>query len=75
MNRIQAIGLLLWRGGLLLAGSWAAFLVARQLIRLIDLPAQVEIGAGLMLAGMLLVLASLVFERIEDARREGDLTR
>ncbi|ANM31780.1 hypothetical protein ABI59_22790 [Acidobacteria bacterium Mor1] len=75
MNRIQAIGLLLWRGGLLFAGSWAAFLVARQLIRVIALPAQVEVGAGLMLAGMLLVLVSLVMERIEDARREGDLSR
>ena len=73
MRRVQVIGLLLWRGGLLFAGSWVAYLVARQALRMIEVPPQVEVGAGLMGAGALLVLVSLILERIEDARREGDL--
>jgi len=71
MRRTQLIGLLLWRGGLLLAGGWVAVTVARQLIRLVEVPTQVEIGGGLMLGGALLVMASLIMERIADARREG----
>ena len=43
------------------------------LLRHVDLPAQIEFGAGLVIGGAALVLGSLVWERIQDAREEGDL--
>ncbi len=73
MRRTQIIGLLLWRGGLMFTGAWVAFIAARQFIRLVEVPAQVEIGLGLVLTGALLVLVSLILERAADVRREGDI--
>jgi hypothetical protein len=68
------MGLFLWRGGLLLVGAWALFEGARWLLRFIHVPAQIEVGLGLLVAGMALVLLSLVLERVHDARAEGDLS-
>ncbi len=70
----QAAGLLLWRTGLLLAGSYSFFRVARIALQYAELPLQLEIGVGLALAGAALVMASLVWERALDARAEGDLS-
>ena len=63
---------MLWRGGLLLAGGWAAFEGARLVLGLFDIPIQAEIGGGLILGGSALVLLSLLLERMQDARQEGD---
>ena len=73
MRRIHVVGLLLWRGGLVLAAAVALFEAARWLLRFADLPAQLEIGSGLVLAGLVLVLLSLVIERARDYRMEGHL--
>ncbi len=70
----QLAGLLLWRFGLLLAGSVGLYRTSKFLLQFIDLPLQVEIGLGLIFSGAVLFMVSLVMERIEDARREGDLT-
>lgn len=65
--------MLLWRGGLLLLAGAAAVEIMRSLLRFIDIPGQVEIGAAFVLAGLALVIVSLIMERVEDARSEGYL--
>lgn len=75
MRRAQLIGMILWRGGLLLAAGWAFYEGATWILRLVEVPRQIEVGLGLVLAGLGLVLVSLILERIRDARAEGDLRR
>ncbi len=70
---LQLTGLLLWRGGTLFVGATVFFEVARRAVRFIDVATQVEIGLGLGLAGLALIVVSLIMERIRDARQEGDL--
>ena len=73
MNKTQVVGALLWRGGLLLAAATALFESARWILRLVDIPPQLEIGFGLLLSGFVLVMVSLIVERIKDSRLESDL--
>lgn len=73
MRRTQLLGLLLWRGGLLLVVVTGLFEGARLLLRFVDLPVQLEIGFGLGAAGAALVVTSFVMERVQDLRAEGDL--
>ena len=70
MRRTQMLGMLLWRGGLLLVASYSFFRIARLVLTYADIPTELEIGIGLALAGAGMVLASLVMERVEDARAE-----
>ena len=72
---VQLVGLLLWRFGLILASATALYRTARFLLQFIDLPTQLEIGAGLLLTGFVFVIASLVMERLVDIRSEGDLNQ
>lgn len=65
---------MLWRGGLLLVVATGAVEFVRALARYYELPVQLEIGSGLAGGGLILVFVSIVFERIQDARTEGDLT-
>ena len=74
MRPIHMCGLLLWRGGLILAGATALFEIARLVLRFIDLPLQLEIGFGLLITGLAAIILSLIIERIQDSRTEGDLT-
>jgi hypothetical protein len=74
MRALRLAGLILWRSGLLLVGGYGLFRVARLALRFAELPLQLEIGAGLVLAGLGLVLGSLIWERVLDAREEGDLS-
>ena len=67
---IQFTGLFLWRLGLIIAGSTGVYRITRHLLRFVELPVQVEIGAGLLIAGLVLFLASFIMERIVDARQE-----
>lgn len=71
----QLAGLLLWRFGLLLASSVAVYRVARYALRFVELPRQLEIGIGLIIAGGTLLMGTLVAERIVDSRSEGDLSQ
>jgi len=73
MRPVHRVGMLLWRGGLLLLAGAAAVEIMRSLLRFIDIPGQVEIGAAFVLAGLALVIVSLIMERVEDARSEGYL--
>jgi len=74
MRRTHMTGLLLWRGGLLLAGAFALVEAARYLLAFVDVAPAVRLGLGCLIAGAVLVLLSFVMERVIDARREGDLT-
>lgn len=73
MRSTQLIGLFLWRGGLLLAGAVAAFEAIRIVLRLFDVPVEIRAGLGLMIAGFLFLLGSLIAERVRDARLEEGL--
>ncbi len=74
MSRTQLIGFVLWRSGLLLVVGYSTLRIARLALRYVDLPAQVDLGLGLTLGGAVLVLGSLVAERVVDARAEEGLT-
>ncbi len=63
-------GLLLWRGGLLLAGGTVVVITTRFLLRFFTLPAQMEVGLALLSAGFLLILTSLIAERVQDLQTE-----
>jgi hypothetical protein len=58
---------------LLLAAAAALFESARWILRVVDIPRQLEIGFGLLLSGFVLVMVSLIVERIKDSRLESDL--
>jgi hypothetical protein len=73
MRSVHWIGLILWRGGLLLALAAVLLETARWVLRFVNVPATLELGLGLLLAGFLCVLLSVLAERIRDARSEGDL--
>ena len=73
MNKTQMVGALLWRGGALLAGVAALFESVRWILRLVDVPTEMRIGLGLLIVGFVLVLGSLIVERIQDFRVESDL--
>lgn len=70
---LQLAGLFLWRTGLLLAGGTALYNVVEKLLQFIDLPRQLEIGVGFLVAGAIVVMISFIMERIVDMRAEGDL--
>lgn len=71
MKPIHLVGLLLWRGGVLIISAAVLYEVAHLLLRFIDIPVQLEVGLCLAIAGAVLVLASLIIERICDSRKEG----
>lgn len=71
-QRLQMVGLVLWRGGLAFVLAWGFYHGAWQIIRQLAWPPQVLYGTAIGLAGLALVLLSLIMERIEAARREGD---
>ena len=73
-NRItQLVGLVLWRTGLLIAAASALYHSIEFALRFVNLPRRLEVGVGLIIAGIVLVAASFIMERIADYRREGDL--
>lgn len=70
MRRLQTVGLLLWRSGLLLAWSAGAVILVRSLLTTLPLPRGIAVGLALCGAGVVLVFGSLVWERVADLRRE-----
>ena len=74
LSRAQLVGFVFWRSGILLVAGYSFFRIARLLVSYVELPAQLEVGGALLLAGVGLLFASLIGERIQDARLEGDLT-
>ena len=75
MRRFQLVGIILWRGGLLLLAGYALFETIRWILRFYEIDPLLEIGLGLTLAGIGFVLVSLILERVDDARVEGNLTQ
>jgi len=73
VNPLRLAGLILWRSGLLLVGAYSFFRVARLALRFVELPRELEVGVGLVLAGAALVVVSLIWERVQDSKTEGDL--
>ena len=73
MRPIHLVGLLLWRGGLLLIGVFALIYAVGWVLRFVELPLQIEIGIGLAIAGFALVMLSLILERYRDYRAEKGL--
>ena len=75
MRKTHILGLLLWRGGQMLAGGAAAYYGVKYALRWmrvfgLETPRGVEVGVVLLVAGFLLVMLSLILERARDARRE-----
>ena len=73
MRAIHRAGLIMWRGGILLLGVTAAIEIMHALLRFMDVPRHVELGLTFILAGLALVIVSLIMERVRDARSEGYL--
>ena len=57
------------------AAAWAVNEVVSLVLEYFDLPRLAQVGIGLGLTGAVFVLASLILERIADARAEGDLMK
>ena len=74
MTRAQLVGFVPWRSGLLLVVGYSTLRIARYTLRYVDLPAQLDLGLGLTIAGAVLVMGSIVAERVVDARSEEGLT-
>lgn len=70
MQKVQTIGLLLWRGGLLLASGSVAFFAIRAFLAAFELPGGIVLGLALVGAGSLMVFGSLIAERWIDLRNE-----
>ena len=73
-DTFRIVGLVLWRGGLAFAGMAAIYYGAWQTIKNLVWPAPVKVAAALAMTGAVLFLVSLVLERREDSKREGNLT-
>ena len=75
MKKLQIIGLLLWRGGILFAIGYGFFGVANfalNILRMwgIRIPFLLKTGSALVVAGFLLILLSLILERLRDIAKE-----
>jgi len=75
MRRVQIIGLLLWRGGVLFLGGTAIYYSMRYILMFFTFPLQVEVGLALILTGIGFVLASVIIERVQDVRKDRELSR
>lgn len=73
LRSVQLVGMILWRGGLLVAGAAALLEVSRRALKFVDIPPQLELGFALALAGLAMVIVSLILERIRDAKGEKEL--
>ena len=58
----------------MLAVGYSLYEGARWVLRFFDIPEQLQVGFGLAIAGSVLVLASLLVERVADLKAEGNLS-
>lgn len=68
MKKTHRLGLVLWRGGLLLAFGYAAFDRVRALLSFAD--PELEFAVAILWTGILFVLLSVIVERFHDAKAE-----
>lgn len=73
MRFSHVLGLILWRGGVLLISAWLLYVAARAALQWVEIPPVLAVGVGLILSGLALLLLSVICERVVDARAEGDL--
>lgn len=66
-------GVVMWRGGLVFAAAYTFYWGSWRLIQLLDWPEQVTVGLAIALAGLALVMISLILERMRAAQMEGNL--
>lgn len=66
MKKTHLIGLLLWRGGLLLAGGTIAYWALRGILGITD--PELELGVAILLTGVLFVFISVLLEQVRDSR-------
>ncbi len=70
------VGLILWRGGVYFSSGYVAYLGSKWILRLlfeVGVPTPLLVSASFAAGGVLLVLVSLIVERVQDARAEADL--
>ena len=70
------VGLVLWRGGVYFVAGYLAFIGSRWIIAVlieVGIPAPVLASASLIAGGFILVIISVIVERIQDARSESEL--
>ena len=75
ISKRHMLGLILWRGGLLLAGGTVLYLAVDYGLELlaamgVRIPAAPKAGLALVFAGLVFVLISLILERRQDVRQE-----
>ena len=66
------VGLLLWRGGLLMAGGWGFYRGARLVLRYFEFPTQIEVGLSLVICGLAFVMVSLILDARTNRLAPGD---
>ena len=71
MKRSHLVGVILWRGGILLILTYVAYMAMRTALALAD--PQLEFAVAIGLTGVLLIFVSLIMERVADAAAEGEL--
>lgn len=70
------VGFYMWRGGLVFCGVYLAYegwVRAFRFIREIGVPLQMAAGLSFVVLGFVLLFASLIVERVIDARAERGL--
>ncbi len=68
MKNTHFAGLILWRGGVVLVGGYLAYQALRALLSFTD--PRLELAIAVLMTGVLFVFASVLAERIRDARAE-----
>lgn len=75
-SKSTTFGWALWRGGLWFCGlyiGWEGTIRTWRFLLSLELPEPVLVGIVMMIAGSVLVIASLIMERIHDARLEAEM--
>lgn len=72
-QRWEIVGIALWRGGLAFTAGYLFYQGAWQIVRRLDWPPQITVGSAIALAGFGLFMLSLIAERRQAARAEGNL--